>query len=160
VSEVSICFVCMGNICRSPTAEAVMAALVARAGLTGRIVVESAALGDWHTGAPPDPRAVAAAADRGVVLFGQARRFLASDFAAFDHVVALDREIAAGLARLATDPGHSEKISLLLQWAPDVGTPDVADPYYGESVDFAAAFELVQAGCEAMLAELVRRHGL
>src|SRR5690348_8407096 len=88
---IRVCFVCLGNICRSPTAEAVMRDLVERAGLADQIEVDSAGTGDWHVGQPPDARSMAAARARGIEMAGRARQFTSEDWERFDYVLAMDR---------------------------------------------------------------------
>ncbi len=148
-----ILFVCLGNICRSPTAEAVMRGLVADAGLGDEIEVESAGTGDWHIGDPPDPRSVAAAAERGVELTGAARQAAAEDFERFDLLVAMDRANRDGLLALAPDPEAREKVRLLREYG-DGAELDVPDPYYGGGDGFAEVVEIVERSCAALLEDL------
>src|SRR5690349_5069848 len=98
---VRLCFVCLGNICRSPTAEAVMRGLVEKAGLSAVIEIDSAGTGDWHIGEPPDPRSVAAGKRRGVHLGGRARHFEPDDWGRFDYVLAMDEKNFADLEKTA-----------------------------------------------------------
>jgi protein-tyrosine phosphatase len=152
-----VLFVCLGNICRSPTAEGVMRGLVAEAGLDGEIEVESAGTGSWHLGDPPDPRSVAAAADRGVELDGAARQVDESDFEAFDLLIAMDRSNRDALLRLAPDDEGRRRVRLLREYQPDAGPAvdlDVPDPYYGGSESFAEVLEIVERCCGALLAEI------
>src|SRR5690349_5347502 len=109
---VSVCFVCLGNICRSPTAEGVFRSLVAEAGLDAAIHIDSAGTAGYHAGEPPDARARKAAERRGIRVHGQARQFLASDFEAFDYVLAMDGSNLADLAELYRD-GARARLSLL-----------------------------------------------
>jgi protein-tyrosine phosphatase len=146
-----ILFVCLGNICRSPTAEGVMRGLVAEAGLDGEIDVESAGTGDWHLGDPPDPRSVAAAAERGVELGGAARQVGDSDFQAFDLLVAMDRSNRDALLRLAPHEEARERVRLLRAFEDGV-EHDVPDPYYGGAEGFAEVVEIVERNCRALLA--------
>jgi protein-tyrosine phosphatase len=150
-------FVCLGNICRSPTAEAVMARLVAEAGLSEEIAVESAGTGQWHVGSPPDERASAAAARRGVALRGVGRQVSVEDFAAFDLLLAIDRENLRALRRLAPDPEAAAQVRLMREFDPaSDGAPDldVPDPYYGGHDGFDRVLDLVEAACAGLLAEL------
>jgi protein-tyrosine phosphatase len=144
---VRVLFVCMGNICRSPTAEGVMRRLLAERGLDGEIELDSAGTGGWHAGSPPDARATDAAAARGITLQGAARQVTRSDFEDFDVLVAMDRENLAGLRAIAP-PGTEGKLRLLL------GDRDVPDPYYGGPRGFEDVLDLVQAGCERLLDDL------
>jgi protein-tyrosine phosphatase len=149
---VRILFVCLGNICRSPTAEAVMRGLVAERALEREIEVASAGTGDWHLGDPPDERASAAAAERGVELTGAARQVTAADFRDFDLLVAMDRSNRDALLRLAPDEATREKVRLLRPSGD--GDEDVPDPYYGGPEGFAEVVEIVERGCRALLDEI------
>jgi len=144
---VRILFVCMGNICRSPTAEGVMRHLLDERGLDGEIEVASAGTGGWHAGSPPDARATEAAQARGITLEGAARQVTRSDFEDYDVLVAMDRENLADLRAIAP-PGTEGKIRLLLDGR------DVPDPYYGGPRGFEEVLDLVQAGCERLLDDL------
>ena len=147
-----VLFVCLGNICRSPTAEAVMRGLVAEAGLEGEIEVESAGTGDWHIGYPPDERSVAAAAARGVELTGEARQVARGDFQSFDLLIAMDRQNERDLIRLARTDEDREKVRLLRSYAD--GEFDVPDPYYGGEDGFDNVVEIVERSCRALLEEI------
>jgi protein-tyrosine phosphatase len=152
-----VLFVCMGNICRSPTAEGVMRRLVAEAGLEDRIEVDSAGTGGWHAGDPPDVRATAAAARRGVTLDGAARQVRPEDFDEFDLVIAMDRENLRGLLTLAPDEAAAERIRLLREFDPSsAGAPDldVPDPYYGGDRGFETVLDMTEAACRGLLDEL------
>jgi protein-tyrosine phosphatase len=148
-----VLFVCLGNICRSPTAEAVMRGLVAEAGLEGEIEVESAGTGSWHLGDPPDPRAVAAAAERGVELVGAARQVDESDFDRFDLLIAMDRSNRDGLLRLAPDEEARRRVRLLSEFG-DGGPGDVPDPYYGGDEGFAEVLDILERRCAALLEQI------
>jgi protein-tyrosine phosphatase len=148
-----ILFVCLGNICRSPTAEGVMRGLVADAGLDGEIEVESAGTGSWHLGDPPDPRAVAAAAERGVELTGAARQVDESDFARFDLLIAMDRSNRDGLLRMAPDEEARGRVRLLREFG-DGEEADVPDPYYGGHEGFQEVLEIVERSSAALLEEI------
>src|SRR5690606_7390544 len=127
---VRLLFVCLGNICRSPTAEAVMRAVVAREGLTDEIEIDSAGTGDWHVGNPPDERATAAARARGITLDGAARQVTAGDFHHYDLILAADRQNVAALRAIAPDRDSAEKVRLLREFDPasrpgdDLDVPD------------------------------------
>lgn len=150
-----LCFVCLGNICRSPTAEGVMGHLVAAAGLTGRIEVESAGTAGWHEGDRVDRRTRAEAERRGIDLSAlRGRQFRAADFSRFDLVLAMDHENEVDLAQLAPDDDARASIALLRAFDPDAG-PDadlaVPDPYYGGEDGFAAVFDMVDKACRGLL---------
>jgi low molecular weight protein-tyrosine phosphatase len=144
----------MGNICRSPTAEAVMRSLVREAGLEDEIAIESAGVGDWHVGYPPDRRAAEAARRRGVTLEGTARQVRPGDFADFDLLLAMDRDNLRELRALAPDAEAAEKVRLLREFDPaSAGAPDldVPDPYYGGAQGFETVLDQVEAACRGLL---------
>jgi protein-tyrosine phosphatase len=154
---VRILFVCMGNICRSPTAEGVMRRLLRDEGLEDRIEVESAGTGGWHAGEPPDRRATEAAARRGVTLEGAARQLRVEDFEAFDLLIAMDRENLGGMLAIAPDEAAASRVRLLREFDPEsAGAPDldVPDPYYGGDRGFETVLDLVHAACRGLLNEL------
>ena len=154
-SPIRVCFVCLGNICRSPTAAAVMEHLVAQAGLAGHVIVESAGTSGWHIGEGPDPRTAAEARRRGVAMRHTAQQFTASDFARFDLVLAMDGDNRAALHDLARSPEAAAKIRLLRSFDP-ASAPEAAvpDPYHGGRDGFRDVFDLVERACRGLLASL------
>jgi protein-tyrosine phosphatase len=149
-----VLFVCLGNICRSPTAEGVMRALVADAGLQEEIELDSAGTGAWHVDEPPDARATVAAAARGIALGGAARQVRAEDFERFDLILAMDGSNQHALRRLAPDEGAREKVRLLREFDPasaGLSDLDVPDPYYDSQRGFEIVLDQVQAACEGLL---------
>jgi protein-tyrosine phosphatase len=151
--EVSVLFVCLGNICRSPTAEGVLRARLVQAGLDGRVHVDSAGTGSWHVGHPPDPRAIEAAARRGIDLTAlRARRVTREDLEHFDYVLAMDGANLRDLERLA--PGRARRF---LEFAEGVDVGDVLDPYYGDGDGFARVLDLVEAAADGLLEEIRAR---
>lgn len=144
----SILFVCTGNICRSPTAEAVLRRLAEEAAI--ELHIESAGIGDWHVGNAPDERAQRHAKRRGYDLSAlRARQVAGQDFEKFDLILAMDRGHLRALERLAP-PEHRAKLRL---FAPE---RDVPDPYYGGAQEFERVLDLVEAACRELLAELKR----
>ncbi|MEY9877668.1 protein-tyrosine phosphatase [Streptacidiphilus sp. MAP12-33] len=156
-----ICFVCTGNICRSPMAEHVMRERLAEAGLDGLVVVDSAGTGSWHEGDPADERAVRVLREAGYGSDHVARQFHAEWFRGIDLVVALDQGHERALRRLARTPGETAKIRLLRSYDPaaGIGDLDVPDPYYGDLAGFEEVLRLCEAGCDGLLAELRTRVG-
>jgi protein-tyrosine phosphatase len=157
-----VSFVCLGNICRSPTAEAVMRHLVKEAGLAERVRVDSAGTGDWHVGEARDARSAAVGRRRGIPLAGHARQWQRADFARFDYVLAMDRKNQRDLLELAPDDEARAKIHLLRAFDPASGRDDddVPDPYYGGPDGFDRVFDICEAACRGLLAHLRREHGL
>jgi protein-tyrosine phosphatase len=150
-------FVCLGNICRSPTAEGVMRSLVEQAGLQDSVELDSAGTGAWHVGSPPDARASAAAETRGVRLEGRARQVRRTDFDDFDLLLAMDTSNMRELRQLAPGVQEREKVKLLREFDPQsagVENLDVPDPYYGGEDGFEKVFELVHAACAGLLAKI------
>jgi protein-tyrosine phosphatase len=151
-----LCFVCLGNICRSPTAEAVMRARIAAAGVGDRVTVESAGTAAWHLGEPSDRRAIGEARRRGIAMEGRAQQFTAADFARFDLVLAMDRQNAADLRRIARTREDASKVRLLREFdrhAP-AGDLDVPDPYFGGADGFEEVFDMVERACAGLLEHL------
>lgn len=147
-----VLFVCLGNICRSPLAEAAMRREVAAAGLD--IVVDSAGTGDWHIGHPPDARAQAVARKNGVDIGAyRARQVAAEDFDRFTHIVALDAQNLSDLLALCPQ-GSGASLSLLLDHVAGREGQGVADPYYGDVRDFDYAWADVEAGAAGLLNRL------
>jgi len=156
-AKISILFVCMGNICRSPTAEGVFRHLLEQTDLADRIVVDSAGTHAYHVGEPPDRRAQAAAERRGIRLTGiQARRVHERDFEEFDLVLAMDRD-NLGLLVQQAEPHHHEKIRLFMEYA-SADEEEVPDPYYGGTTGFERVLDLVEDASRGLLEALRTRH--
>jgi protein-tyrosine phosphatase len=145
-----ILFVCLGNICRSPTAEAVLRRLASVEPALG-IETDSAGTGGYHAGQPPDPRTMAAAKKRGLDLSAlRARKIERADFQRFDLILAMDQQNLIDCERLAPTPRHA-KLQLFLEFAPGTGFKEVPDPYSGEAADFERVLDLSEAGCQGLL---------
>lgn len=155
-----ICFVCLGNICRSPTAEGVMQKLLADAGLSEKVAVDSAGTAGYHSGEQADRRSRARAKARGIELTSRARQFEKADWSRFDYVLAMDRDNHSDLAAQA--PGeHRHKLFLLREFDPKKSKDmDVPDPYYGGSSGFETVLDICDAACRGFLAHIQREHGL
>ncbi|MFJ7042206.1 low molecular weight protein-tyrosine-phosphatase [Streptomyces sp. NPDC101112] len=147
-----VCFVCTGNICRSPMAESVFRSRTEEAGLDGLVEVDSAGTGGWHEGEPADPRTVSVLEAHGYGSGHSARQFHASWFSRLDLVVALDAGHMKALRRLAPTPEDADKVRLLRSYDPAAGDDlDVPDPYYGGMDGFEECLELVEAASEGLL---------
>ena len=152
-----VLLVCLGNICRSPTAEGVLRHRLEEAGLDEEVEVESAGTGSWHIGHPPDERATRAAAARRIDLAGEARRIEPSDFDRFDLILAMDRENLADLRALAPGPEAAAKVRLLREYDREAvasGELEVPDPYPGGDEGFEQVLDVVARACDGLVAEL------
>jgi protein-tyrosine phosphatase len=152
----AILFVCLGNICRSPLAEGVLRHLLEERGLAGRFVLDSAGLGHWHEGEPPDLRARRVAAEHGIDITAQrARRIGPDDFTRFDLILAMDRSVLGSLQRLAP-PDKRQRLHLFLDFA--LGRPeDVPDPYHGDSQCFLDVYRMIREASLALAEKLAER---
>jgi protein-tyrosine phosphatase len=149
-----VLFVCLGNICRSPTAEGVLRHLAAKEAPGLALDIDSAGTADYHIGAPPDPRSQHAALKRGIDISGlQARQVAADDFARFDLILAMDAENLRELRAL--QPRNSRAaVKLFLDYARDLGLRDVPDPYYRDAAAFEEVLDLTTAASRGLLAAL------
>ena len=152
---ISVLFICMGNICRSPTAEGVFRHLAEEAGVADRLTIDSAGTHAYHVGEPPDRRARAAAERRGMSLDGiRARRVRAEDFECFDIIAVMDEDNLTHLRAEAPEE-HRDKLRLFLEYA-DGAEREVPDPYYGGAAGFERVLDLVEAASKGLLAALDR----
>jgi len=157
MTPTSVVFVCLGNICRSPTAEGVFRALVKSRGLVNSIHIDSAGTSDWHVGESPDPRAIKAARARGIDLTGlRGRQAIARDFSEFDYVIAMDNENYANLSRLAT-PEQQAKLHLFLEFAENVPEVEVPDPYFGGAGGFPHVLDLIENASKGLLNHMLAK---
>lgn len=159
---IKVVFICMGNICRSPTAEGVFRRMVEEAGLAGEILIDSAGTHDYHIGAAPDHRTQVAAAQRGYDLSDlRGRQVCRADFERFDYILAMDADNLANLQRLCPPP-HKNRVGLFLEFSRKFslrGATDVPDPYYGGVQGFEQVLDLVEDAAAGLLEEIVRKLG-
>ena len=156
MTNIRILFVCMGNICRSPTAEGVMRHLIEQAGLQSRILVDSAGTHRYHIGEPPDPRAQAAANRRGYDLASlRAREVRLADFETFDLILAMDFNNLDRLQTICPNV-HEAKLGMLMGYAREFKTPIVPDPYYRGSADFDRVLDYVGDACKGLMEALIQ----
>jgi protein-tyrosine phosphatase len=152
-----ILFVCMGNICRSPTAEGVFRHLLSQKQLEQRFEVDSAGTHDYHVGEPPDSRSISAARRRGIDLSGlRAREVEPRDVERFDLILAMDEQNLSELRR-RFDVTHHSRLSLMMSYAPDAGTSAVPDPYYGGERGFEEVLDLLEQAATGLLQDLLSR---
>jgi protein-tyrosine phosphatase len=150
-----VLFVCMGNICRSPTAEAVFRKLAKQHGLSAPLEIDSAGTHGYHIGRAPDSRAIEHAAHRGYDLSKlRARAVVAADFDEFDYVIAMDDDNVAQLMKICPSH-HVKKIQLMLDYAGGGGPREVPDPYQGKARDFELVLDLVEQGCRGLVEHIV-----
>ncbi len=153
---VKVLFVCLGNICRSPTAEGVFRAVVRAQGMEEIIFIDSAGTHAYHLGEPPDARAQAAAARRGIDLSGlRGRQATALDIESFDYILAMDRENLTNLHALSPQ-GHEHKVRLFMDFAPERPEREVPDPYFGGTSGFDRVLDMIEEAANGLL-EHIRR---
>lgn len=159
MNKVSVLFVCMGNICRSPTAHGVFRQLVIAEGLEEMIEIDSAGTHAYHLGESPDARAQQTARQRGIDLSDlRARMAVAEDLMRFDYVLAMDEDNRASLQRLCP-PGMEAKLRLFMEFAPQLKVREVPDPYYGGARGFERVLDLVEAASRGLLDDIRPRLG-
>jgi len=156
---VKVLFVCLGNICRSPTAEGVFTKLVRERGLDGAIHIDSAGTIDFHQGEPPDERAQRVASSKGIdISHLRARQIRSGDFREFDYVLAMDMDNLAVLEAMC--PGtHRERVRLFCDYAPHLKEREVPDPYFGGAKGFQNVYRIVEAAAQGLLDAIVRAAG-
>lgn len=158
---VSVCFVCLGNICRSPTAEGVFTKLVIDAGLRNQIAIDSAGTGAWHKGEQADKRARAEASKRGMVLHSVARQVTRIDFDRFDLLIAMDRTNLGDLEAIAPTATARAKIRLFRSFDPlSPNEGEIPDPYYGGNDGFERVFDMCTAAGRGLLAYVRSTYGV
>ena len=156
--KVQVLFVCMGNICRSPTAHGVFRKMVIDEGLSDFIEIDSAGTHAYHVGNPPDTRAQHTANTRGIDLSDlRARQARSEDFEEFDYVIAMDKDNYRSL-KLISPKGMVDKLYLFLDFAPSIRQREVPDPYYGGPEGFEKVFDMVDAAAKGLLLDIRQKH--
>ena len=154
-STVEVCFVCLGNICRSPLAQGVFEALVKEEGLQDRIIISSAGVSACHVGNPPDARMQQTARDHGIHLNSRARQFQSSDFEQMDLVLAMDHSNLSALKKMSAEPELQDKLFLFRSFDPKHNNDlEVPDPYYGGGKGFETVYQIVYRTCPKVLDHL------
>lgn len=147
-----VLFVCLGNICRSPTAEAVFRTRVEQAGL--EVIIDSAGTSGWHIGEPPDPRSIEAGEARGYSFKGQAsRKVIRADFGEYDYVLAMDQKNVTALKEICPE-SYLPRIQLFLDYVPKGEVREVPDPYYGGGDGFTRVLDLIEQASDGLIAAL------
>jgi len=156
MNQIKVLFVCMGNICRSPTAEGVFVQLLKNKGTTDRFQVDSAGTHAYHIGKQPDSRSQQTAKQRGIDLsFIRARQFNEADFDTFDYILAMDQDNLT-ILKNACPAEHQHKVKLFLEFAPHLGETNVPDPYYGGQDGFSHVFDLVTDAAESFYNKVIK----
>ena len=159
-APIKVLFVCMGNICRSPTAHGVFQSLVAEQGLEESIQVDSAGTHSYHIGSPPDLRSQATAQSRGIDLAGlRARRFITTDFAEFDYLLAMDHANLADMLAIKPEDETRARVKLMLEYSDRFERPEVPDPYVGDD-GFDLVFEMIDDAARGLLKDIRLQYGL
>jgi len=158
MKKIKVLFVCMGNICRSPTAHGVFRQMVEQAGLTDQIDIDSAGTHAYHVGNPPDRRALATGRGRGLDFSDlRARQAESNDFHEFDYLLAMDNDNYHGLKAICP-AGQESRLRMFLEFAPQLGIKEVPDPYYGGDSGFERVFDMVEAASKGLLDEIRQKH--
>jgi protein-tyrosine phosphatase len=152
---IKVLFVCLGNICRSPSAENIMNHLIQQRQLADQVVCDSAGTSSYHIGSPPDRRMAAAALRHGITLRGQARQFVPEDFQRFDWILAMDRDNYRDILRLDSTGSYTHQVRLMCEFCRSHREDEVPDPYYGGAEGFNYVIELLTDACEGFLEHIL-----
>ena len=149
-------FVCLGNICRSPSAENIMNHLIEKAGLSDKIICDSAGTSAYHIGSPPDRRMNVAATEKGIELLGRARQFKPLDFERFDLILAMDSSNYEDIIYLDGEGKYQDKVKMMCDFATNHSDTEVPDPYYGGEAGFKYVIDLLLDACSGLLDDIVK----
>lgn len=152
----TVLFICLGNICRSPAAEGIMKAIVARHGVADRFEIDSAGIGDWHVGQLPDSRMRRCGSGRGYTFDSRARQFQKSDFARFDTIVVMDNENYRAVCSMASTAEDKKKVVRCADYLTSHREyTTIPDPYYGDETDFSLVIDLLEDALEELFSSLI-----
>lgn len=152
--KISVLFVCLGNICRSPAAAALLHHLAEASSTADELIIDSCGLGGWHTGALPDPRMRHAAQHRGITLASRAKQFRQDYFDSFDYILAADMLVLLGLHELTSSIEQKAKIHLYTSFGTRYKGEDIPDPYHGGDAGFERVLDMLEDCCEGLLVHL------
>lgn len=155
INPKQLLFVCLGNICRSPSAENIMNHLIVQAGVKGQIVCDSAGTSSYHIGSPPDRRMTQAARQLGITMKGKARQFVIEDFEQFDLILAMDRDNYEQICALDPTGRYQDKVKLMCDFCRHHAVREVPDPYYGGPEGFNYVIDLLMDACEGLLEAVI-----
>ena len=150
-------FVCLGNICRSPSAENIMNHLIAEAGLSDKISCDSAGTSNYHSGSPPDRRMAQAAAHQGIIMTGSARQFVPADFEKFDLILVMDKANYEDILAIDRTGKYRAKVRLMCDFCRQHSDKEVPDPYYGGQSGFTYVIDLLMDACSGLLEDVKRK---
>jgi len=151
MNKTKVLFVCLGNICRSPLAEAIFKDKLRRRGLDDRFLVDSCGTANYHVGDTPDPRTIANAKKKGVAIDHFGRQFSSKDFHDFDYIFVMDSSNHQNVLRLCSDPAHRDKVAMMRNFDPTAFGADVPDPYYGTERHFQEVFDILDRTADNLL---------
>ncbi len=161
IKQIRLLFVCLGNICRSPAAEGIMAGIVEKNDLQDIIVVDSAGTSGWHEGDLPDERMRSHGEKRGYDFCSRARKFRRSDFDDFDYIIVMDQNNYTTVKSMASGPEQAGKIHLMTDYAVQYSSQDeIPDPYYGGTSGFELVLDLLEDACEGLLQSIKKDYSL
>jgi len=159
MEKINVLFVCLGNICRSPLAEAIFTKMVEEKGLSDQINIDSAGTANYHIGERPDPRTIDNARANGVELLSRARQFVSADFELYDYIIPMDDSNLQNIIKLKPDSGiHNYKVIKMRKFDPEQKGADVPDPYYGGAQGFQNVFDILKRSNEHFIEHLLNEH--